>query len=108
MTQVQINPYPRLLETIRLYNCLHHAANSAVRARAIRSGAWPEIDINPNYIEQTFLHRDCMGCLMGKVNTIPRSIGVRIKQDIMGYTLSVDWKPVSPVAIEVRINLSCH
>lgn len=40
-----------------------------------------------------------MGCLMEKLNRIPRSFGSRIKQDIMGYTLSVDWKLVSPIVL---------
>jgi hypothetical protein len=84
---------------MKWHNCLHHAANPAVMARAIRSGAWPGVDIEPKCIKQTFLHTDCMSCLLGKLNRLPRSIGSGIRQDIMGHTLSVDWKPVSPMAL---------
>jgi hypothetical protein len=51
---------------MKWHNCLHHAANPAVMARAIRSGAWPGVDIEPKCIEQTFLRMDCMSCLLGK------------------------------------------
>jgi hypothetical protein len=33
------------------------------------------------------------------MNRLPSSIGSGIRQDIMGHTLSVDWKPVSPMAL---------
>lgn len=92
-------PREHVAKVVKLHDCLHHAASAAVMARALRSGAWPNVDVDPTIVEQVFLHRDCVPCLLGKLNHLPRSMGSRIPPSAIATSVSVDFKPVTPIAI---------
>lgn len=92
-------PQSEVEKVLKLHDSLHHAASAAVMARAIRFGAWPTIDVDPSIVEQVYLHRDCVPCLLGKMNHLPRSMGSGIHPSAIATTVAMDFKPVSPVAI---------
>jgi hypothetical protein len=77
---------------------MNHAASPAVMARAIRYGAWPNVNIEPTVIEQVYLHQDCLPCLLGKMNRLPRSEGSGVKPNL-GEAVSVDYVPVSVMSL---------
>jgi hypothetical protein len=49
-------------------------------------------------IEQLYLHQDCMACLLGKMNRLPRSLGSGIPPNPF-TVVSVDYKSINPTAI---------
>ena len=67
-----------LRQALELHANLNHAASAAVMARAIRTGAWPGVSLDPTVVEQLYLHQDCLACLLGKMNRLPRSIPTRL------------------------------
>jgi hypothetical protein len=89
----------KVCDVVKLHDRLQHAASPAVMARAIRFGAWLGVNVLPSDVEQVYKHQQCLSCLLGKANRLPRSEGSGIKPNIFGEELSADFKPVTPVSI---------
>jgi hypothetical protein len=79
-----------------LHNRLHHAASPAVMAKALRLGAWPEVDILPATVESVYRHQNCLACMLGKSNRLPHASSVVNPQYLFGECASLDYKSVSP------------
>lgn len=86
-----------------LHNALRHAASPAVMARALRLGAWTGVDIMPTTVEQVFRHQNCLSCMLGKANRLPRNDGTGLHPNVFGTCASVDFKPVSPPSLAGHI-----
>ena len=86
-------------DVIDLHGRLLHAANPAVMARAIRSAAWLTVHLDPGIIEQVFRHTDCLACLLGKIENLPRSQGSGIHPIAVADVLSIDFIPVKPQGV---------
>lgn len=87
----------------KLHDALCHAASPAVMARALRFGAWLNVEIKPTDVEQVFKHQQCLSCMIGKAKLLPRADGTNLKPSLFGMCASVDWKPVSPPALSGEI-----
>ena len=73
-------------------------------SRAIKFGAWTGVnDIHPSTIDQVYRKQQCLSCLVGKINHLPRENGSGIRPNIFGQAASVDWVPVNPVSIAGHI-----
>jgi hypothetical protein len=96
---------PVMLAAVRsLHNRLHHAASPAVMARALRFGAWPEVELLPTTVERVYAHQDCLACLLGKVNRLPHSGAAdNIPPQVFGECAALDFKPVTPVSVSGHI-----
>ena len=67
-------------------------------AHALRSGAWQTISLDPTAVEHVFQDTNCIACLLGKANRLPRSLGLGVSP--APFTMcSVDYESINPVAI---------
>jgi len=91
---------PALIERVMdLHRRLGHPSRT-VMDKAIREGAWTGIDnIMPADITQVFRRRDCIECSLAKLNHVPMGEGSGIRPTLPRHTISLDWKPISPVGI---------
>ena len=85
-------------QVISLHSRLHHAASPAAMAHALRSGAWPSLVLDPTAVEHVFHARNCIACMLGKSNRLPRSLGSGVSPAPFSMC-SVDYKPINPAAI---------
>jgi hypothetical protein len=81
-----------------LHECLHHAASPAVMARALRFGAWPNMEMLPTDVERVYTHQDCLACMLGKSNRLPRAFSAETSESSFGEVVSLDYKSVNPVS----------
>jgi hypothetical protein len=82
-----------------LHARLMHAASPDVMKRAIRDCAWSGVQILPDAVDQVYLHQDCVPCLLGKSNRLPRTHASHIKPSLLAECVSVDFKPVNPLGL---------
>jgi hypothetical protein len=87
----------------KLHNVLCHAASPAVMARALRYGAWLNVEVLPTDVEQVFKHQQCLSCMIAKAKRLARADGTGLKPTVFGMCASVDWKPVTPPALSGEI-----
>lgn len=89
---------PQEVTTVKnLHDRLMHAASPPIMKRAIRDCAWLGVpNIHPDAIDQVYLHQDCVACLLGKSNRLPRTLATNIKPNLIAECVSVDYKPVTP------------
>ena len=88
-----------LAKALHFHDVMYHAAAPDVTARALRRGVcWPGVDVDPYVVEQLALHRDCLSCLLAKMNRLPRSLGSGITPALC-TVVSADYKPITPTAI---------
>jgi hypothetical protein len=67
-----------------LHERLHHAASPAVMARALRFGAWLNVEMLPTDVERVFSHQSCLACVLGKTTETP--------EYEFGEAVSLDFK----------------
>jgi hypothetical protein len=82
-----------------LHECLHHAASPAVMARALRFGAWPNVEMLPTDVERVFSHQNCLACVLGKTNRLPHAFSAETPEYEFGEAVSLDFKVVNPVSV---------
>ena len=85
-----------ITKVMMLHERMYHPS-VAVMARAIRHGAWSQVDISPTLVERVFKSRDCVFCSLGKMKRLSCGQGSAVKPP-MGQEISVDFVPVNPVA----------
>jgi hypothetical protein len=72
-----------------LHERLHHAASPAVMARALRFGAWLNVEMLPTDVERVFSHQSCLACVLGKTTETP--------EYEFGEAVYLGFKVVNPV-----------
>jgi hypothetical protein len=72
-----------------LHECLHQAASPAVMARALRFGAWPNMEMLPTDVERVFPHQDCLACMLGKLNRLPHAFSAETSESSFLWTKSL-------------------
>jgi hypothetical protein len=82
-----------------LHDRLMHAASPDVMKRAIRDCAWPGVQILPDAVDHVYMHQDCVPCLLGKTNRLPRTHASHLKPSLLADSVSVDFKPVTPLGL---------
>ena len=105
ISAVQIVEQPRLTkqqiaDVIDLHERLNHPG-SAVMARAIAAHAWTGISdsITAALIDRVFRNQACLSCHLGQTLHIPHGVGTGAPYPYIGYAISVDYVPVSVVAL---------
>ena len=83
-------------DVMALHERMYHPSG-AVMARALRSGAWLGVDIEPTTVERVFAHQDCLYCALGKMKRNPRPVGSSLMPPF-GQDISIDYLPVTTVA----------
>jgi hypothetical protein len=74
-----------------LHERLHHAASPAVMARALRFGAWLNVEMLPTDVERVFSHQSCLACVLGKTTETP--------EYEFGEAVYLGFKVVNPVSV---------
>ena len=105
ISAVQLAEQPRLTkqqiaDVIDLHERLNHPG-SAVMARAIAAHAWTGISdsITAALIDRVFRNQACLSCHLGQTLHIPHGVGTGAPYPYLGYAISVDYVPVSVVAL---------
>jgi hypothetical protein len=71
---------------------LHHAASPVVMTRALRFGAWPNVEPLPTDVERVFSHQNCLACVLGKTNRLPHAFSAETPEYEFGEAVSLDFK----------------
>lgn len=79
-----------------LHERMYHPS-SAVMARALRTGAWLGVDLEPTTVERVFAHQDCLYCALAKMKRNPRPHGSSL-MPAFGSEISMDYLPVTTTA----------
>ena len=87
-----------IAEVMWLHYRMNHPSRS-VMAKALRDGAWIGVQLSATDIEAVLGSISCVVCALAKLNRLPINLGTGIRPTEVGHTVSIDYKPATPVGI---------